>query len=86
MSTDESLTKMVGNLKNPFADCQYVLGRIMVKLERLPHRKSNGGKGIDVCSSSIKWALLEKSEVRDLHGPLGAMKATLHLALTALST
>lgn len=86
VSQDESLLEMVGNLKNPLENCRYVLGRIMVKLERLPHRRSNAGRVNDVCSSSIKWVLFDRNELRDLHVSLEAMKATLHLALTALST
>lgn len=86
VSTDESLMGTVVNLRKPLENCRYVLGRILVKLERLLHRSSNGIRAIDVGSLGIKWTLFEKSEMRDLKVSLEAMKETLHFALTTLST
>ena len=86
VSTDESLMETVVNLRKPLGNCEYVLGRILVKLERLPYRRSNGVRVIDVCSLGIKWALFEKGEMRDLKVSLEATKETLHFALTTLST
>ena len=86
VSTDHSLMETVGNLGKPLRNCQYVLGKIMVKLEHLLHRRPNGSRANRFCSSNVKWAFCEKSEIRDLQVSLEASKETLYCALTALST
>ena len=84
ISRDECLLEMTGNLTNPLKNCQAVLGKIMVKIERFFYCRAYS-KALRICPSSIKWVLFTKSEVRDLHVPLEAMKATLDIALTAIS-
>ena len=82
---DEDMVEMIRNLQSPLANCQMVLGELMVKMQKRM-KPSPDGKGFQISVNNVKWALYTKSEVRDLQSRLEAAKSTLDGALGAVTT
>lgn len=82
---DEAMAKMIQNLTGPLKNCQAVLGELMVKIQKLAVPRLEG-TGFRMNSTSVKWGLFNKSELRDLQLRLEAAKSTLGRALEAVTT
>ncbi len=81
---DEAMLEMIMNLSNPLSNCRTVLGELMLKLQK--HLKAASDENCRMTSTSLKWGLFTKGEVKTLQSRLETAKATLNTALNSLAT
>lgn len=82
---DRTMTQMVENLRSPLANCQKVLGQLMVKIQG-GLKRTDEGTGWRMSSININWGLFTKGEIKDLMVRLEATKSTLDNALNSICT
>ena len=85
VSQDDDMVEMIKNLNSPLENCQIVLSKLMVEMQK--RLKPNaGGKGVQTILNSVKWALYAKGRIRELQTRLETSKSTLDGALGAVTT
>lgn len=83
IADDEPLTALVGNLKDPLANCTSVLGQLMVKIQSFV--RPLDGERYRMSSNDLKW-WYGRRDVLDLTARVEATKATMNTGLTAVGT
>ena len=81
---DDAILEMARSLRVPLSNCEMVLEELVFKLQKL--LKSNTRDARDwPRTTSVKWVLFVKKEVRDLQLRLEAAKSTLNTALSGVA-
>lgn len=80
---DDNMLNMIRNLTNPLSNCEAVLAKLTIKIQK--HSRLDSDSRGDRMSVRVRWCLLTKKEVRDLQLRLGAAKSTLNSALNVIS-
>ncbi|KAL9581976.1 MAG: hypothetical protein Q9203_005682 [Teloschistes exilis] len=83
IAEDDSLTALVGNLRDPLAHCSSVLGQMMIKIQSFV--RPVDGEQWRMSSNDLKW-YFGKKEILELAARVEASKATLDTGLTAVGT
>ncbi|KAI4245292.1 MAG: hypothetical protein LQ352_006615, partial [Teloschistes flavicans] len=83
IAEDDSLTALVGNLRDPLAHCSSVLGQMMIKIQSFV--RPVDGERWRMSSNDLKW-YFGKKEVLELAARVEASKATLDTGLNAVGT
>ena len=84
ISGDDAMLQMISNLTSPLSNCEAVLARLMIKMQK-QLKLGSDGRGDRMRLTSVKWGLFTKSEVRGLQQRLEAAKSTLNGALNGIS-
>ena len=84
ISSDAAMVGMIENLMNPLQNCQRLLSEIMMKMRKrcdlTGERRTR-----QISSTSLRWGLCTKNQMRDLQLQLDATKSTLCGALSVIS-
>ncbi|KAI4204326.1 MAG: hypothetical protein LQ350_001306 [Teloschistes chrysophthalmus] len=83
IAEDDSLTALVGNLRDPLDHCSSVLGQMMLKIQCFV--RPVDGERWRMSSNDLKW-YFGKKEILELAARVEASKATLDTGLTAVGT
>lgn len=84
ISGDDAMLEMIGNLTSPLSNCEAVLAKLMIKMQK-QLRLGSDGRDNRMRLTNVKWGLFTKSEVRGLQLRLEAAKSTLNSALNGIS-
>lgn len=81
---DDTILEMARGLRDPLSNCEMVLEELVFKLQKQLKLTTND-TGDWTGTTSAKWRLYVRNEVKDLQSRLEAAKSTLNTALSGVA-